>query len=69
METKQNNMSYIRTRCRGKRDCLGYKCVHLIPALCSLATIHNRMPDCHQVSWAWMTSQLSVALVRKLLES
>ena len=31
--------------------------------------IHERTPDCHPVSWAWMTSQLNLALIRKLLGS
>ena len=28
--------------------------------------MHDRMPDCHPASWAWMTSQLNVALICKL---
>ena len=28
--------------------------------------IHDRSPDCHLVSWAWMTSILNKALIRKL---
>ena len=35
------------------------KCVY------SLGIIHNRTPDCHPVSWAWMTSQLNIALIHK----
>ena len=35
------------------------KCVY------SLGIIHNRTLDCHPVSWAWMTSQLNIALIRK----
>ena len=27
---------------------------------------HDCMPDCHTVSWTWMTSQMNVALVLKL---
>ena len=27
--------------------------------------MHDHMPDCQQDSWAWMTSQLNVALVGK----
>ena len=33
----------------------------------SFSTIHDRSPDCHPVSSAWMTSQLNVALIRKPL--
>ena len=28
--------------------------------------MHDRLSDCHPVSWAWMTSQLNLALIRKL---
>ena len=32
----------------------------------SPAIIHDRTPDCCPVFWAWMTSQLNEALIRKL---
>ena len=32
----------------------------------SKSIVLDRMPDCHQVSWAWMTSELNVALISKL---
>ena len=34
--------------------------------VCNPGVIHDRTPGCHPVSWAWMTSQLNVSLIRKL---
>ena len=28
--------------------------------------IHDRTPDCHPISWAYISLQLNVALIRKL---